>query len=210
MVMAPTAIVRKTQAEVDAVFMKAGADMLTAGGAEVMVPMDELFTVAPGVEVTYSADSDMPAFITASASGMTATLTPLTSGTAMITVDAVGRSGGAVVGLNTVSSEVTVDSESLVVTLEMPDGVMDGNIVEGESYDIKVMANRAVTEDTEVTILRDRAASDADDDDYSVSKATIMAGDDSATAELMVTEDNLPDGGTDDNMGEHAGAVWDG
>ena len=202
MVMAPTAIVAKTQAEVDAVFMKAGADMLTAGGAEVMVPMDELFTVAPGVEVTYSADSDMPAFITASASGMTATLTPLTSGTAMITVDAVGRSGGAVVGLNTVSSEVTVDSESLVVTLEMPDGVMDGNIVEGESYDIKVMANRAVTEDTEVTILRDRAASYADDDDYSVSKATIMAGDDSATAELMVTEDNLPDGGTDDNMGE--------
>ena len=32
MVMAPTAIVAKTQAEVDAVFMKAGADTLTAGG----------------------------------------------------------------------------------------------------------------------------------------------------------------------------------
>ena len=33
MVMAPTAIVAKTQAEVDAVFMEAGAGMLTAGGA---------------------------------------------------------------------------------------------------------------------------------------------------------------------------------
>ena len=199
MVMAPTAIVAKTQAEVDAVFMEAGAGMLTAGGDPVMVAMNELFTVAPGVEPTYSADSDMPAVIEASDSGMTATLTPLTSGTAMITVTAVDSASSSIV---TVSSEVTVDSESLVVTLEMPDGVMDGNIVEGESYDIKVMANRAVTEDTEVTILRDRAASYADDDDYSVSMATIMAGDDSATAELMVTEDNLPDGGTDDNMGE--------
>ena len=97
---------------------------------------------------------------------MTATLTPLTSGTAMITVTAVDSASSSIV---TVSSEVTVDSESLVVTLEMPDGVMDGNIVEGESYDIKVMANRAVTEDTEVTILRDRAASYADDDDFEVS-----------------------------------------
>ena len=67
MVMAATAIVAKTQAEVDAVFMKAGADMLTARGAAVMVPMNELFTIAPGVEPTYSADSDMTAIIEASA-----------------------------------------------------------------------------------------------------------------------------------------------
>ena len=153
MVMAPTAIVAKTQPEVDAVFMEAGAGMLMAGGDPVMVAMNELFTVAAGVEPTYSADSDMPAVIEASDSGMTATLTPLTSGTAMITVTAVDSASSSIV---TVSSEVTVDSESLVVTLEMPDGVMNGNIVEGESYDIKVMANRAVTEDTEVTILRDR------------------------------------------------------
>ena len=54
----------------------------------------------------------------------------------------------------------------------------------------------------EVMILRDRAASDAGEDDYSVGSATIMAGYDSATAELMVTEDDLPDSGTNDNMGE--------
>ena len=162
MVMAPAAIVAKTQAEVDAVFMKAGADMLMAGGADVMVSMDDLFTVAPGVEPTYSADSDMPAVIEASDSGMTATLKPLTAGEATITVTAFDSASGTGV---TVSSMVTVDSESLVVTLEMPDDVMDGNIVEGKSYDIKVMANRAVTEDTEVMILRDRAASYADDDD---------------------------------------------
>ena len=192
MVMAPTAIVAKTQAEVDAVFMKAGAGMLMAGGAAVMVPMDELFTVTPGVKPTYSADSDMTAVITASDSGMTATLTPLTAGEATITVTAFDSVSGTGV---TVSSMVTVDSESLVVMLEMPEGVMDGNIVEGMSYDIKVTANRAVTEDTEVMIMRDRAASYADDDDFEVSSAMIMTGESSATATLMVKEDMEPDAG---------------
>ena len=101
-----------------------------------------------------------------------------------------------------ITFEVTVVDKMLAVMLEMPANVMDGNIVEGMSYDIKVVANRMVTEDTEVMIMRDRAGSDAGEDDYSVSMATIMAGYDSATAELMVTEDDMPDGGTDDNMGE--------
>ena len=91
---------------------------------------------------------------------------------------------------------------ALVVTLGMPANVMNGNIVEGESYEIVVSADRMVTEDTEVTIMRDRAASDASEEDYSVSSATIMAGYDSAMATLMVTEDNDPDSGTNDNMGE--------
>ena len=91
---------------------------------------------------------------------------------------------------------------ALVVTLGMPANVMNGNIVEGESYEITVSADRMVTEDTEVTIMRDRAASDAGEDDFTVSSATIMAGSDSAMATLMVTEDNDPDSGTNDNMGE--------
>ena len=84
---------------------------------------------------------------------------------------------------------------ALVVTLGMPANVMNGNIVEGESYEITVSADRMVTEDTEVMIMRDRAASDADEDDFTVSSATIMAGYDSATAELMVTEDMVDDAG---------------
>ena len=84
---------------------------------------------------------------------------------------------------------------ALVVTLAMPANVMMGNIVEGESYEIVVSADRMVTEDTEVMIMRDRAASDADEDDFTVSSATIMAGYDSATAELMVTEDMVDDAG---------------
>ena len=92
--------------------------------------------------------------------------------------------------------------QALTVMLEMPDNAMDGNLVEGSSYDIKVSANQAVTEDTEVMIKRDRAESDAGEDDFSVGSAVIMAGEDSATAALMVTADDLPDGGTNDNMGE--------
>ena len=98
-----------------------------------------------------------------------------------------------------------VDKE-LMITLEMPDNVMDGNIVEGMSYEIGVMANRMITEaegSVEVMIMGDRAASDARaGEDYTVGNATIMAGYDSATATLDVTEDNMPDAGTDNNMGE--------
>ena len=64
-----------------------------------------------------------------------------------------------------------VVDKALVVMLEMPANVMNGNIVEGESYDIVASANRAVTAaegSVEVMIMRDRAASDAGEDDYSV------------------------------------------
>ena len=100
---------------------------------------------------------------------------------------------------------VTVADMPLELTLEMPDNVMDGNIVEGSSYDIGVSANRMVTEaegSVEVTLMRDRSGSDADDSDFTVTSATIMAGYDSATATLTVTEDMEPDSGTNDNMGE--------
>ena len=79
----------------------------------------------------------------------------------------------------------------------MPDDVMGGNLVEGQSYDIKVMANRAVTEDTEVMILTDLTMSTAAASDYSVESAMLMTGDEMATATLMVTEDNMADAGHD-------------
>ena len=104
-----------------------------------------------------------------------------------------------------VTFPVEVVDKALVIMLEMPSNVMDGNIVEGMSYDIIASANRMITEaegSVEVMIMRDRSQSDADDSDFTVGNATIMAGYDSATAELMVTEDNMPDAGTDDNMGE--------
>ena len=141
-----------------------------------------------------------------------ATVSPSTAksaGEAKVTVTATAKmASSSFIPSQTVSNiaeitfPVTVVDKVLVVTLEMPDGVMNGNIVEGSSYDINVVANRAVSEDTEVMISRDRAGSDAGDDDFSVGSATIMAGDYSATAELMVTEDNMPDSGAEGSMGE--------
>ena len=81
-------------------------------------------------------------------------------------------------------------------------GPMDMNIVEGMDYELTATANQAVRMDTEVMLMRDRAASDAGDDDYTVSSIMIMAGEMSGTTMLMVTEDNMPDAGTGTNMGE--------
>ena len=193
-------------ASVDALFnaavsTAAGGDMWQPGGNDATVEMSSLFSIEDGATVEYEASSSDEDAVAASASGSSLSLSPAGTGSSTIMVTATDTSGDAY-DTATVSSMVTVGVLPLVVTLEMPANVMNGNIVEGESYDIVVSANRMVTEDTEVMIMRDRAASDAGGDDYSVSSATIMAGYDSATATLMVTEDNDPDSGTNDNMGE--------
>ena len=193
-------------ASVDALFnaavsTAAGGDMWAPGGNDATVDMSSLFSIEDGATVEYEASSSAEDAVAASASGSSLSLSPAGTGSSTIMVTATDTSGDAY-DTATVSSMVTVGVLPLVVTLEMPANVMNGNIVEGESYDIGVSANRVVTEDTVVMIMRDRAASDAGGDDYSVSEATIMAGYDSATATLMVTEDNEPDSGTNDNMGE--------
>ena len=172
--------------------------------------MDDLFTVMDGYDATYKASVSGDAVsISTSDDSTVLTVEARSSGKAVVTVMGTAemeassfKSSQPSADMADITFEVTVVDKKLVVMLEMPDNVMNGNIVEGMSYDIKVVANRMVTEDTEVMIMRERAGSDAGEDDYSVSMATIMTGYDSATAELMVTEDDMPDGGTDDNMGE--------
>ena len=126
------------------------------------------------------------------------------AGESHITVTGTARMGSTLTSEQTVSNvasltfPVTVVDMPLMITLEMPDNVMDGNIVEGETYMIPVQANRMITEaegSVEVMIMRDRAESDANDDDFTVGSAMIMAGYDSAEAELMVTEDMMDDSG---------------
>ena len=96
---------------------------------------------------------------------------------------------------------VTITDNDMETTYELS-GPMDMNIVEGKSYELTATANQAVRMDTEVMLMRDRAASDADDSDYTVASIMIMAGETSGTTMLMVTEDNMPDAGTGTNMGE--------
>jgi hypothetical protein len=194
------------QAVVDAAVKAGAGDEGLNPGESFAVKMSDLFTVSAGYTATYAVGATGDAVIY-SASGDSVTVTAEKAGDATVTVTGTAKAAMAAATVSTdqtvsnsadVTFGVTVVDKKLVVTLEAPDGVMDGNIVEGKSYDIKVMANRAVTEgegSVEVEIKRDRAASDAGDADFTVSSAKIMAGEDSATAELMVTEDNEPDAG---------------
>ena len=187
----------------------AGDDGLNPGESFSVMTSD-LFTVAEGYTAAYGASVEGNGVsVSASGDSITVEAKSATDGAAKVTVTATAKmAASSFIPSQTVSNiaeitfPVTVVDKKLVVMLEMPDGVMNGNIVEGSSYDINVVANRAVSEDTEVMISRDRAGSDAGDDDFSVGSATIMAGEYSATAELMVTEDNMPDGGAEGSMGE--------
>ena len=96
---------------------------------------------------------------------------------------------------------VSIVDDDMTTTYTLT-GPMDMNIVEGQSYELTATASQAVRVDTTVTFMRDRAASDAGDGDYSVESITIRADQTSGTTMLMVTEDDLPDGGTGTNMGE--------
>ena len=81
-------------------------------------------------------------------------------------------------------------------------GPLDPNIAEGKSYELKATASSPVQADTTVEIMLDAAASDADEDDYSVEAILIEAGETTGTTMLMVTADDLPDGGTGTNRTE--------
>ena len=74
-------------------------------------------------------------------------------------------------------------------------GPMDTNLVEGQSYELTVTADPAVQEDTEVPVMRDRAASDADDTDFTVAAVMLKAGEASGTTMLMVADDGVDDSG---------------
>ena len=191
-------------AVVEAAMKAGGGDEGLNPGESFEVKTVDLFKVAAGYTASYGASVSGDA-VGVSTTGDSVTVTANSAGESKVTVTGTAKAAMSsampsqtVSNVAEVSFDVTVVDRKLVVTLEAPAGVMNGNIVEGKSYDIKVTANRAVTESegsVEVTIMRDRAASDAGDDDFTVSSATIMAGKDSATAELMVKEDNDPDAG---------------
>ncbi|MDE0004348.1 MAG: hypothetical protein OXQ29_16790 [Rhodospirillaceae bacterium] len=179
-------------------------------GESAMVDAADLFTVMDGYTASYAVDVEGDA-ASASVSGSHVTVMANMAGDAKVTITGTAKSSSSLEGgqpasnVATQTFPVTVVDKALVLTLMAPDNVMDGNVVEGETYELTVSANRMITaaeESVEVMIMRDRAMSDADDSDYTVGSAMLMAGYDSGTAELMITEDMMPDAGTDDNMGE--------
>ncbi|MCY4510543.1 MAG: hypothetical protein OXG35_26825 [Acidobacteria bacterium] len=188
-------VVAKSQAEVDkafadAVAAAAGPDGWTAGDRAAVIDARNLFTVAEGAAVTYAALSSNPAVVTVATSATTVTLEPVAAGAATITVTATDSASGAIA---TVSSGVTVSAAVVTYTLSGP---ADPNLVEGRSYELKVTASAAATTDAAFTLRRDRAASDAGDDDFTLEPASIVitAGAIEGTAVLTVADDGVDEG----------------
>ena len=182
-----------------------GEDGMLNPGEMVEIMTADLFTVMDGYTASYGVSVEGDA-VSASASGEMVNITAMKAGESVVMITGTARMSSSFEVSQSVSNvaevkfKLTVVDMPLDVHLDMPDNVMDGNIVEGETYMIPVHANRKVTEaegSVEVMIMRDRSASDADDDDFTVGSATIMAGYDSAEAELMVTEDMMDDAGHD-------------
>ena len=228
----------KTDEEIQAVIYPAkeagmGADMIFSPGEMIEVaPASALFNAAEGVTLSYSAMSDHDHVATTTVSGSTVTVTAGDeTGMAHITITAHASMPSGAKGLPqtdpreaSIIFPVEVGLETLSFTLMGPE---DMNLVEGTMMGgmVTATANRAVTADVTINLMRDRAMSSADDMDYTAEAITIAAGMMSGTTMVMAVEDdmmenmdNMPEelvlyGMAADNAGEVMGEVkfyiWD-
>ena len=185
----------------DAIEEGAGDEGLNPGES-FMVYTKDLFDVMEGYTASYGVAVEGDPAISVTASTDSITVDAMSVGESKVTVTATAKmesssfmADQSVSNVASITFPVTVVDKMLTLMIEMPDNVMEGNVVEGMSYHVPVMTNRAVHEDTMVTFMRDRSQSDADEDDYSIGDVTIMAGEMEAMAELMVTEDMMDDAG---------------
>ena len=119
--------------------------------------------------------------------------------------------------IGTVEIEL-VDNDTIAYTLSGPTNT---DLVEGQSYELKVTADATASKDATFTVLRDRGASDADDDDFTLAPASIVisGGTTEGTATLTVEDDGVDErsealvlmvtaaGGND--VGSLAFTLWD-
>ena len=179
-----------------------GGDEGLNPGESFMVMTDDLFGVADGYTASYGVSVEGEG-VSVSASSDHVTVTAESAGESTVTVTATAKMTSSsfkadqtVSDVAHITFPVTVVDKMLMLTIEMPDNAMEGNVVEGMSYHIPVMTNRAVHEDTDVTFVqRGGAENAASEDDYSIGDVTIMAGEMEAMAELMITEDMMDDAG---------------
>ena len=224
----------KTDEEIQAVIYPAkeagmGDDMMFNPGETIEIASPgSLFNSAEGVTLSYTATSDMEdvATVEVSGSGMvTVTAEDMAGVMAHITITAHASMASGAKGLpQTDPSEasvifpVEVGLEALSFMLTGPE---DMQLVEGRSAMVTATASRAVTADTTVNLMRDRAASDAGDDDYMAEPIMIMAGEMSGSTMVMAVADDMAEemealvlyGMAADNAGEVMGEVklyiWD-
>ncbi len=220
----------KTQEEVEAAIYAAknagaGDDMTFAAGEMIEVMGSALFSAAEGVTLSYTAESSMSDVASASVSGGTVTVAAAGEGMADITITAHASMPSGVKILDqsdpreaSVMFPVEVGLEALSIMLSGPE---DMNVAEGMSAMVTATANRAVTEDTTVMLMRDRSMSSAGDDDYMAEAITIEAGEMMGSTMVMAVEDNMAEdmeelvlyGMTEGMAGEVSGEVklylWD-
>ena len=123
----------------DAIDAGAGDEGLNPGES-FTVMMDDLFTVMDGYDATYKASVSGDAVsIRTSGDSTTLTVEARSSGKAVVTVMGTAemeassfKSDQISADMADITFEVTVVDKKLVVMLEMPDNVMNGNIVEGD------------------------------------------------------------------------------
>ena len=186
-------MVSPTTAEVEEggmVEITATANKMVDANVEVMLIRDA--TSSAGEDDYSLAPSAMITIMAGSATGMatlTATDDVMVEGDESLTLVARVKDMG---DIGTIMVSIMDNDVVSAFTLSGP---MDTNLVEGQSYELTVTADPAVQVDTEVTIMRDRGASDADDADFTVGSVMLAAGDAMGTTMLMVTDDGMEDSG---------------
>ena len=189
----------KTDAEVKLAVAEArneseGADGLwTAGDDALSIMLGELFTLpATGFGISADANSADAKVAMAEADSGMVTVKAIGPGTTTVTVTTTTTptSASTQVSANVaiVEFEVMVDKMALVLTLTGPS---DMNVPEGKEAMLTVTANQELAEDLEVSIMRDRSKSTADEDDFEVGALMIKAGEMSGTTMVKAVEDNM-------------------
>ena len=172
-----------------AVTITATANQAVKGNTEVMVMRDASSTAG---DADYSLDPSLITIMDGQTSGsamLTATDDTDVEGEESLTLNA------SVDGMSAGSVKLSVVDNDVVSKFTLSGGPMDMNLVEGMEYDLTVTADPAVQVDTEVTIMRDRGASTADDADFTVGSVMISAGSATGTTKLMVIDDGVSDSG---------------
>ena len=187
----------KSQEEIEAAVYAAKGDGPMYPGDSFEIMTADLFDMAEGVMVAFSATSDSAA-ASAAASASMVTVMGVEMGMAHITVTGTATMPSGAKPLPQTMSNIA----QVIFPVEVMDrpmtymlsGPEDMNIVEGGmGAMLTVTANQAVAMDTEVMVMRDRAMSTAGDDDYMLDPMmiTIMAGEMMGSTMVMAVEDDM-------------------
>ena len=181
-----------------------GADKIFSPGEMIEVDASTLFNYAEGVTLNYVASSDAAA-VKVGTSGSMVTVTAAEAGMANVTITAHANAPSGVVKI---LPQTEPDEASIMFPLEVGLEALsimlsadEMNLVEGGmGATVTATANRAVTADTMVMLMRDRAMSSASDDDYMAGDITIKAGEMTGTTMVTATADDMME--NEGNMAE--------